>query len=410
MLRWAEIDLNAIKSNLNAIKNKVGNRKIIAVVKANAYGHGAIPVARAIAKQADMFAVATVEEAIELREAGITLPILNLFSILPDQAEAVLKYEITQAVCKFSTCEAISDCAKRMGNTPPNPPKGGYRAKVHVEVDTGMNRLGVHYSEAVAFLKQVCALPNLRVEGIFTHFSSADEADKSYTYLQLERFNSLWTSPPTPLHKSPLPKGVGGCVERREGQGDGVRSIPNSVYLERSDFLIHAANSPAILDLPSTYFDAVRPGLILHGLYPSDEVSRSIPLKPALSLKARVIHLKNVGSGESISYNRRYITSAPTKIATLSIGYDDGYRKSLRNIGEALIRGIRAPIVGTICMDNIMCDVGHISDVEIGDEVVLIGKQGDDEITADEVAKKAGTISYDIFCGLGRRVERIYID
>jgi alanine racemase len=404
MLRWAEIDLNAIKSNLNAIKNKVGNRKIIAVVKANAYGHGAIPVARAIAKQADMFAVATVEEAIELREAGITLPILNLFSILPDQAEAVLKYEITQAVCKFSTCEAISDCAKRMGNTPPNPPKGGYRAKVHVEVDTGMNRLGVHYSEAVAFLKQVCALPNLRVEGIFTHFSSADEADKSYTYLQLERFNSLW-KPELGFRISDF-----GIKRNNSLIPHSAFRIPHSVHLERSAFLIHAANSPAILDLPSTYFDAVRPGLILHGLYPSDEVSRSIPLKPALSLKARVIHLKNVGSGESISYNRRYITSAPTKIATLSIGYDDGYRKSLRNIGEALIRGIRAPIVGTICMDNIMCDVGHISDVEIGDEVVLIGKQGDDEITADEVAKKAGTISYDIFCGLGRRVERIYID
>ena len=375
MLCWAEIDLNAIQSNVDAIKNKVGKRKIIAVVKANAYGHGAIPVARAIAEQVDIFAVATVEEAIELREAGITLPILNLFSILPDQAEAVLKYEITQAVCKFSTCEAISDCARRMGDI----------AKVHVEVDTGMNRLGVHYSEAAAFLKQVCALPNLRVEGIFTHFSSADETDKSYTNLQLERFNSFWKA----------------CASEQGKAKD---------YFERSDFLIHAANSAAILDLPSTYFDAVRPGLILHGVYPSDEVSRSIPLKPALSLKTRVIHLKNVGSGESISYNRRYTTSVPTQIATLSIGYADGYRTSLRNLGEALIRGIRAPVVGTICMDKIMCDVGHIPDAEIGDEVVLIGKQGDDEITADEVAQKAGTISYDIFCGLGRRVERIYID
>jgi len=387
MLRWAEIDLNAIKSNLNAIKSKVGNRKIIAVVKANAYGHGAIPVARAIVEQTDMFAVAAVEEAIELREAGITLPILNLYCILPDQAEAVLKYEITQTVCKLSTCEALSDCAKRMGDV----------AKVHVKVDTGMNRIGVHYSEAAVFVKQVRALANLRVEGIFTHFSSADETDKSYTHLQLERFNNLW-KPPTEL----------GLRNAECGIKRNNSLIPHSVHLECSDFLIHAANSPAILDLPSAYFDAVRPGLILHGVYPSDEVSRSIPLKPALSLKTRVIHLKNVGRGESISYNRRYTTSAPTKIATLSLGYADGYRTSLRNLGEALIRGIRAPVVGTICMDKIMCDVGHIHDVEIGDEVVLIGKHGDDEITADEVAQKAGTISYEIFCGLGRRVERIY--
>jgi len=404
MLRWAEIDLNAIKSNLKAIKNKVGKRKIIAVVKANAYGHGAIPVARAIAEQTDMFAVATLEEAIELREAGITLPILNLFSILPDQAEAVLKYEITQAVCKLSTCEAISDCAKQASPRVRGERGGGDIAKVHVEVDTGMNRLGVHYSEAVSFLKQVCALPNLRVEGIFTHFSSADEVDKSYTNLQLERFNSLW-KPELGFRISDF-----GIKRNNSLIPPSAFRLPPSVHLERSAFLIHAANSPAILDLPSTYFDAVRPGLILHGLYPSDEVSRSIPLKPALSLKTRVIHLKNVVSGESISYNRRYITLASTKIATLSIGYADGYRTSLRNIGEALIRGARAPIVGTICMDNIMCDVGHIPDVGIGDEVVLIGKQGDDEITADEVAKKAGTISYDIFCGLGRRVERIYID
>ncbi|HIE25801.1 TPA: alanine racemase [Candidatus Poribacteria bacterium] len=373
MLRWAEIDLKAIQSNLNAIKNKIGNRKIIAVVKANAYGHGAIPVARAIAEQADMFAVATVEEAIELREASITLPILNLYCILPDQAEAVLKYKITQTVCKLSTCEAISACAKRKGDV----------AQVHVKVDTGMNRIGVHYSEAAAFLKQVHALPNLRVEGIFTHFSSADEVDKSYTHLQLERFNDLWRP---------------GSSEQGTGNN----------HLEHSDFLIHAANSAAILDLPSTYFDAVRPGLILHGVYPSDEVSRSISLKPALSLKTRVVHLKSVERGESISYNRRYTTTTPTQIATLSMGYADGYRTSLANVGEALIRGIRAPVVGTVCMDKIMCDVGHIPDVEIGDEVVLIGKQGDDEITADEVAKKAGTISYEIFCGLGRRVERIY--
>lgn len=367
MLRWTEINLNAIQENVKAIKRKVGNRKIIAVVKANAYGHGVLQTSRAIADFVDMFAVATVEEAIELRDAGITLPILNLFCILPDQAEAVLKYGITQTVCKLSVCEALSSSAKQTGSV----------AKVHIKINTGMNRIGIHYTEAAAFIEQVCAMPNLLLEGIFTHFARADEADKSHTNTQLERFNAS----------------LAACRSK---------NIASSV-------LLHASNSAAILDHPEAYFDAVRPGLILYGIYPSAEVTRSIVLQPALNLKTRVTHLKNVKRGEQISYGGFYTASAPTRIATLPIGYADGYRRSLSNVGEVLIRGARAPVVGTVCMDQMMCDVGHISGIGVGDEVVLIGKQGNNEITADELATRAGTISYEIFCGLGRRIERVYL-
>lgn len=383
MLTWAEIDLNAIKANLNAIKRKVGNRKVIAVIKANAYGHGVIPVAKAIANQADIFAVATVDEAICLREVGIASAILNLFGIFPDQVEAVLRYDISQTVCKLEVCEALSDCASRMSK----------KANIHVKVNTGMNRIGIHYSEAPEFVKRIHGMPNLNLEGIYTHFSCADELDKGYTLLQLERFNKVLAQiakiPPCP----PLAKG---------GEGEFSHSVSNQSILK------HAANSPAILDLPATYFDAVRPGIILYGLYPSEEVSKSIPLKPALSWKARVTYIKRVGCGEKIGYRWTYTTDKPATIATLPVGYADGFRRTLSNKGEVLIKGTRAKVVGRVCMDQIMCDVTHISNVKVGDEAVIIGKQGDDEITADEVADKSSTISYEVLCGIGSRVKRIY--
>ncbi len=381
MLRWAEINLNAIQENVKAIKGKVGNRKIIAVVKANAYGHGVLPISRAIADFVDMFAVATLEEAIELRNAGITLPILNLFCILPDQAEAVSKYNITQTVCKLSVCEALSSSAKQMDVV----------AKVHIKINTGMNRIGIHYTEATSFIERVCTMPNLLLEGIFTHFARADEADKSYTHTQLKRFNVTLS-------------------ECRSKNNDLFFVMLNRKKQKiASSVLLHASNSAAILDHPEAYFNAVRPGLILYGVYPSAEVTQSIVLQPALNLKTRVTHLKNIKRGERISYGGTYTAPESTRIATLPIGYADGYRRSLSNVGEVLIRGVRAPVVGTVCMDQIMCDVGHISGVDVGDEVVLIGKQRNDEITADELATRAGTISYEIFCGLGRRVERVYL-
>jgi len=378
MLTWTEIDLNAIKANLNAIKRKVGNRKVIAVIKADAYGHGVLRVAKAIAAQADMFAVATVDEAICLREAHFTLPILNLFCILSDQAEAVIKYNISQTVCSPDICKALSDCAKRMNA----------KANIHVKVNTGMNRIGVYYSEAAEFIKQIHSMPYLNLEGIYTHFACADEADKSYTYLQLERFNEV-------LAKTDFLHSISTVV-----------NVPPSRSVK--SFLIHTANSPAILDLPTTYFDAVRPGLILYGLYPSKEVSKSILLAPALSWKARITYIKRVGRGEKIGYGGIYATDEPAVIATLPVGYADGFRRNLSNGGEVLIKGTRARVVGRVCMDQIMCDITHIPNVKVGDEVVLIGISRDDEITADEVADTSSTISYEILCGIGKRVKRIY--
>lgn len=365
-LSWAEVKLDVIRTNIDAIKQKIGNRKLIAVIKANAYGHGAIDVAQAIEKQTDYFAVATLEEAIELREAGIASPILNLFCVFPEHAEMILKYNITQVVFRHDVAEALSEQAAKMEKI----------ARVHINVDTGMRRIGVHYSQATEFVKEIVNLPNLKIEGIYTHFASADESDKTYTQLQLKRFKKVVSN---------LTK-------------EGIK-IP----------LKHTANSAAVLDFPSAYFDAVRPGLSLYGVYPSPHVSRNIALEPTLSLKTRITFLKTVQAGVSVGYGLTYTVPKKTKIATLPIGYADGFRRELSNRGEVLIHGKRVPVIGRVCMDEIMCDVGDIPNVEVGDEVVLIGKQGEEQILVDEVAEKCGTISYEILCGIGRRVQRIYI-
>jgi len=366
MLTWVEIDLGAISHNLHQIKNRVepNGAKVLAVVKDNAYGHGAVEVAQAAAGvPVHMLGVATVEEAVELRQAGIELPILVLCCILPKQAEEVVRHDVTQTVCDLSTCESLSAEADHLGK----------QAKVHVKVDTGMGRIGVRYDEAVHFVENIAQLPRLAIEGIFTHFAVA-EADEAFTILQLERFNSVISN-----------------VDRM-----GIH-IP----------LRHAANSAAVLGLPASYFNMVRPGLMIYGLYPIGS-PREIELRPALSLKTRVVYLKEVSAGWSISYGRTYIAQEPTVVATLAIGYGHGYNRRLSNSGEALIRGIKAPIIGTVCMDQCLCDVTHILGVSIGDEVVLIGRQGDEEITTDEVAQKAGTISYEILCAINARIPRIY--
>jgi len=366
MLTWAEIDLGAISHNLREIESRVepNGAKVLAVVKDNAYGHGAVEVARTAAGvPVHMLGVATVEEAVELRQAGIHLPILVLCCILPEQAAEIVRHDVTQTVCDLSICESLSKEADHLGK----------QARIHVKVDTGMGRIGVRYDEAARLVKNIAQLPCLAVEGIFTHFAVAG-TDEVFTNLQLERFNSV--------------------ISRLDGMGI---HIP----------LRHAANSAAVLGLPISYFNMVRPGLMIYGLYPSGS-PREIQLKPALSLKTRVVYLKGVPAGWSISYGRTYITQGPTMVATLAIGYGHGYSRRLSNGGEALIRGARAPIVGTICMDQCLCNVTHIPGVSVGDEAVLIGRQGDEEITTDEVAQRAGTISYEILCAINAKVPRIY--
>jgi alanine racemase len=377
MLTWAEIDLSAISHNLRQIKSIVEPKgsSILAVIKDNAYGHGAVEVARvAESENVRMFGVATVEEAVQLRQASIKTPILIFCCILPEQAKEVIQYDITQTVCDLLTCKSLSESARRFGK----------KAKVHVKVDTGMGRIGIAFDKAVELIKQIVQLPSLVLEGVYTHFASAD-TDEAFTILQIERFNSTLSA----LND------IGIHIPVRHAAGSaGILFFRNSAEQE--------------LNFPSSYYDMVRPGLILYGLYPCANPYHKVELKPALSLKTRVVYLKELPAGHSVSYERTYVTDKTTMVATLAVGYGNGYNRKLSNKGEVLIKGKRAQIIGLICMDQCLCDVTDIPDVSIGDEVVLIGRQGDEEITADEIAEKVGTISYEILCGVNANVRRIY--
>jgi len=361
-----EIDLDSIAYNIHQIRKKVGNKtKTMAVMKANAYGHGAVEVAKvAIDAGAQWLAVALVEEGIQLREAGIQSPILILGSTPPDQVHEVIKYNLSQTVCSRELIETLSNEAQSWNQT----------AKVHIKVDTGLGRLGIFPEEVAAFVKESSCLEGIEIEGIFTHFSVADE-DKAFTELQIKKFKEVISN-----------------LEREKIH------IP----------LKHAANSAAVVGFASSYFNLVRPGIILYGLYPSPEINRTIPLKPAMSFKTKITYLKRVPAGYSLSYDRTFTTKRKSLIAILPVGYADGYPRALSNKGEVLIKGKRAPVVGMICMDMTLVDVTHIPDVKVGDEVVLFGKQNGAQISADEIASKSGLINYEILCGISKRVPRIY--
>ena len=371
---WVEVDLSAIVSNAKAIKAYSQRSSLIAVIKADAYGHGVIPVAEALREEATMYAVATVAEAIELRTADIRKPVLVLFNALPVQAETIIEYELTASVYEPTLCKALSRAAQAKGTS----------VRVHLDVDTGMNRGGIWYTEAVDFLKWLITLERIEIEGIFTHFATADETDKSHAHLQLDRFKS-------------------------------VLSILSKLNLRPP--IVHAANSAAALTLPDAHFDAVRVGLSLYGVYPSSEIRETSPvfLQPALSWKARLICLRQSMPGEGVSYGRTHIVDEPTWLATLPVGYADGYPRALSNRGEALIHGTRCQQVGSVCMDGTVFRIASQEGDEnlplrIGDEAVLIGRQGDLEITVNQVADRAGTISYEILTGVGKRISRVYVN
>ena len=372
---WVEVDLSAIQSNARAIKAYAHGRSLIAVIKADAYGHGVIPVAETLCEEAAMYAVATVAEAVELRTAGIKKPVIVLFNALPVQVETIIEYQLTPAVHEPTLCKALSCAAQAKGTS----------VKVHLDVDTGMNRGGIWYTETVDFLKRLTLLEGIEIEGIFTHFAAADEANKNHAGLQLERFKSVLST----LSK-----------------------------LNLRPPIVHAANSAAALTLSDAHFDAVRVGLGLYGVYPSSEVRRtsSVSLYPALSWKARLICLRQAVPGEGVSYGRTYTIDEPTGLATLPIGYADGYSRALSNRGEALIGGARCQQVGSVCMDGTVFRIALPEErrtdlsLRIGDEAVLIGKQGDLEITVDLFAEKAGTISYEIFTVIVRRISRVYVN
>jgi len=364
---FVEIDLGAIRWNLEQIQRKVSPAQIMAAVKADAYGHGLTKVAElAVAHGVKHFGVARPEEGIQLRQHGITAPILVFGGFFEHSIEHLLQHNLELTLFDVLRARALSDRAKDTNQV----------AKVHIKVDTGMGRVGVPWQQAVDFITKVQKLRNMDIVAIYTHFAASDNEDKTFAKTQLQRFQSV----------------IGGLEK------EGIR-VP----------LKHAANSGAILDMPASYFDMVRPGVTLYGYYPSLETSESIQLKPAMRVKSCVIATKQVPAETPISYNMTYHTKQKTEIATVSIGYGDGYNRMLSNNADVLIHGRRYPVVGRVCMDQITVDVGPESQVKVGDEVVLLGRQGDEEITIWEICNKLNTIPYEVTCWFSARMPKIFI-
>jgi alanine racemase len=367
-LIWAEIDLDAVVLNARNLKQHIGKETILmAVVKANAYGHGAVVVANAALEGgAERLAVNRVVEGVELRQAGLTVPILVIGYALPSEMATAVQYDLTPTVTTMEVATALSEAASRLGKTIP----------LHIKVDTGMGRFGLLPGEVVDFVGIVAALPGLRLEGFFTHFSVADLADKTYTHQQFDLYREV------------------------------VRQV------EEAGFALpikHAANSAAALDLPETHLDMVRCGITLLGMPPSKEVPPAFALRPVMSLKSHVARVRTLPRDSSISYGRTYITSRPTPVALVPVGYGDGYHRLISNRGAVLIGGQRAPIVGRVCMDQLMADVSGLPDVKQDDEVVILGRQGGEEIRAEEIAAWAETINYEVTTSFLPRVTRVYL-
>ena len=367
IVTWAEIDLDAIAFNIRAFMRHVGEKvKVIAVVKANAYGHGAAPVAESALKAgAGMLAVHRMSEGVELRKAGIEAPILIMGYTPPDGAELTAEWKLTPSLMTLEFAQALASRATALGTSIP----------VHIKVDSGMNRYGLMPEEVAAFLQAMAGLPGIEMEGLFTHFATADWADQSNARQQLRVFSD-------------------------------VRA---AAHLAGFDFpMAHAANSAAMMTLPESHFDAVRTGIAMYGMDPSSEWSPPFEIRPALTLKSIVSRVRRLPAGAGVSYGRTFVTSRPTLAALVPVGYGDGFHRVLSNQGSVLINGRRAPILGRVCMDQIVVDASGIPDVKQDDEVVLVGKQGKDRIRAEEVAKLAGTINYEVTTGLLPRVTRLY--
>lgn len=366
----AIVDLDAIASNIKNIRAKVDkNSGIIGIIKADAYGHGSVETAKVLLDNgADWLAVAVVDEGLNLRKNGITAPILLLGYTPELRLNDVINNGFIQTVYSYDTAKKLSEAASALGK----------KAVIHIKIDTGMGRIGYRVNEESADeIVKISKLPNIDVNGMFTHFSTADEADKAYTLEQYNKFVKM-----------------NDMLEKR-----GLH-IP----------VKHAANSAAIMDFDNMMFNMVRPGIILYGAYPSDEVKKeNLSLSPAMSIKTHVSYVKDVNEGDSISYGRKYIAPSKRRIATIPVGYADGFIRAYSKGGKVLVRGEYAPIVGRICMDQFMVDVTDIDGVEVNDEVVLMGKQGDKEITADFIASVLDTINYEVFCTLSKRVPRQYI-
>jgi alanine racemase len=361
------VDLNALRENFRQIKKKVGPKvKILSMVKANAYGHGAPAVARALAAEgSDAFGVATLEEGIELRQAGIRQPIIVLAGVYLEQLDLFLQNDLIPVLHELETLRALEKTLAGQGMTLP----------IHLEIDTGMGRIGFLDSQINDWLPELGKLKALKLEGVFSHFSDGETANEAYTENQLKSFLLV--------------------TER----------------LRRAAFvpsLVHMAKSGTIITVPDSHLAIVRPGLILYGIYPSPDMTKEIHLKPVLSWKTRVLQLRRLTRGSSIGYGRTFKTKRDSLIATLPVGYADGYQRLFSNRACVLVRGERAPVVGRVSMDLTTVDVTDIRKVQQGDEVVLLGRQGDAEISADEMAAWANTISYEILTSISNRVPRIH--
>ncbi len=367
---YAQIDLEAIVSNMEHMKEKINkDTKMIAVIKADGYGHGSIPIAARLEKLDYLFgfAVATAEEAFTLRDNGVTKPILILGYTFEEDYERLITQDIRLAVFKTDTARKLAVCAKKLHKN----------ALIHIKVDTGMSRIGVSQDESgFETVKEISTYKGLELEGIFTHFSRADETDKAFACSQLERFTTF----------------VNNC------ESAGIH------FLYR-----HCSNSAGILELPQANMDIVRAGITVYGLWPSDEIRKdTIDLKPAMELKSCIVYIKTLPACTPISYGGTYVTEKPTRIATIPVGYADGYPRTLSNKGSVLIKGKRAPIVGRVCMDQFMVDVTDIPEAKEFDEVVLLGKSGMDQITAEELGELSMRFNYELVCDITKRVPRLY--
>ena len=365
---YAEIDLIKLQHNINTVRKVISpGTKFMAIVKANAYGHGAVEVAKAAERaKADYFGVASLGEALELRSASVKSPILVLSEAPLAYVERLIDADITQTVYTFELAQLLSDTAKQKGK----------RAKIHVKIDTGMGRVGIWHENAAPLIKKIASLPNLFMEGLFTHFSKADDISSDFT---IDQFNKFLTV------------------------ADAVRS--EGVYIP----IVHAANSAAMLNFPKTHLDMVRVGICMYGLEPFEKSCFNIELKPVLTFRTKVLYIKEVPAGAPISYGATFYTKSKTYIATLPVGYADGLSRGLSNKGSVIIRDKRFPIVGAVTMDMIMVDVRR-EKIEVGDDAVIIGRQANEMISASEIARLDDTINYEVLCGIGKRVPRIYLN
>lgn len=365
----ANINLDAIRSNIRQIRNSIDkDTNLMVIVKADAYGHGAVAISKALENgMVDAYGVAIIEEAIELRKAGIKKPILILGYTPMEQFDLVVSYDVMQTVYQYEMAKKLSEEAVKQNKT----------ARIHIKIDTGMSRLGFSDSyETIKIIKQIASLEGICIDGIFSHFAKADEADREISVKQINRFNEYI-----------------GLLEQ-----EGIH-IP----------IRHFSNSAGMIEFPEAQYNMVRCGIVAYGVYPSDEVNHnSLGLIPAMELKSHVIFIKEVEAGTGISYGLTYITDKKTKVATIPVGYADGYSRNLSNVGKVIIRGQYAPIIGRICMDYFMVDVTDIKDVSQGDVVTLLGKEGDCIISVETLAQWSHSFPYEMMCTVGKRIPRVY--